>query len=113
MLEPLEVMIHYSTSLSLFVRNLYQVLPLLVPADRGTKNTNIAIIQPVLRHYHIDSFAGETSFMYGRSTSNQVSRIIVINNITMYCSVVLFVARELNVFCLTCDVVALIGGLSF
>ena len=50
--------------------------------------------------------------MYGQSTSNQVSRIIVIN-ITMYCSVVLFVARELNVFGLTCDVVVLIGGLSF
>jgi len=47
--------------------------PTILRADRGTENTNIAFLQPFLRDGGDDSFAKEKSFMYGRSTSNQVS----------------------------------------
>jgi len=47
--------------------------PTILRADRGTENTNIAFLQPFLRDDGEDSFAKEKSFMYGRSTSNQVS----------------------------------------
>lgn len=47
--------------------------PTVLRADRGTENTNVAFLQPFLRHGD-DAFAGEKSFMYGRSTSNQVLR---------------------------------------
>ena len=42
--------------------------PTILRTDRGTENTNIAF----LRDQHDDPFAKEKSFMYGRSTSNQV-----------------------------------------
>ena len=42
----------------------------------------IAVIQPMLRHNHSDSFAREKSHIYGRSTSNQVTHKIAINNET-------------------------------
>ena len=45
-------------------------------ADRGTENTNIAFLQPFLRDDGNDNFAKEKSFMYGRSTSNQVIKDI-------------------------------------
>ena len=38
----------------------------------------IAVIQPMLRHNHSDSFAQEKSHIYGRSTSNQVTNKIAI-----------------------------------
>ena len=41
-------------------------------ADNGTENSLVAIIQPILRHYHSDNLAGGKSFMYGRSVNNQV-----------------------------------------
>ena len=41
-----------------------------VRADFGTENTYIAAIQQFLRHDSTDSFSGENSFMYGKSTSN-------------------------------------------
>ncbi len=50
--------------------------PSIVRADRGTENTTVAFIQPALRHYHMDSLAKEKSFLYGRSTANQVSFIL-------------------------------------
>ena len=46
--------------------------PTILRTDRGTENTNIAFLQPFLRDQHDDPFAKEKSFMYGRSTSNQV-----------------------------------------
>lgn len=46
--------------------------PTLLRTDRGTENANVAFLQPFLRRDGEDSFAGEKSFMYGRSTSNQV-----------------------------------------
>ncbi len=82
----LEVMIHQSISCSVLISAKFvSGSPTIVRADRGTENTNIAIIQPVLRHYHIDSFAGEKSFMYGRSTSNQVSRKINSDMLFSFC----------------------------
>ena len=47
--------------------------PTILRADRGTENTNIAFLQPFLRDGGNDDFAKEKSFMYGRSTSNQVT----------------------------------------
>ena len=45
--------------------------PRLIRADRGTENGHVRQIQHFLRSNANDSFAGENSFMYGRSTSNQ------------------------------------------
>ena len=45
--------------------------PRIVRADPGTENCNVAGIQCFLRRNGSDSFAGEKSFMYGRSVSNQ------------------------------------------
>ena len=45
---------------------------MILRADRGAENTNIAFLQPFLRDQHDDSFAKEKSFMYGQFTSNQV-----------------------------------------
>lgn len=42
-----------------------------VRADNGTENTYIAAIQRFLRHSLNDSLAGEKSFRYGKSVSNQ------------------------------------------
>lgn len=47
--------------------------PTIVRADRGTENCNVASLQPFLRENASDSFRGEKSFMYGKSTSNQVT----------------------------------------
>ena len=46
-------------------------VPRIVRADRGTENVNVCAIQRFLRADSVDSFAGEKSFMYGKSTSNQ------------------------------------------
>lgn len=43
----------------------------IVRADYGTENTNIAAMQRFLRSSSCDSFAGDKSFLYGRSISNQ------------------------------------------
>ena len=45
--------------------------PAVLRCDLGTENTTLAFIQPYLRQRGRDSFAGENSFRYGRSTSNQ------------------------------------------
>ena len=50
--------------------------------DLGTENSIIAFVQPTLRGFHQDELAGEKSFHYGKSTSNQVcTQIIVLTNI--------------------------------
>ena len=46
--------------------------PTIVRADRGTENSVIAFIQPAFRSQQNDSFVGERSFCYLKSTSNQV-----------------------------------------
>ena len=48
--------------------------PTILRADRGNENCHLSFLQPFLRHGGIDGMAGEKSFLYGRSTSNQVSR---------------------------------------
>lgn len=45
--------------------------PRIVRADEGTENCNVAGIQCFFRRNGTDSFAGDKSFMYGRSVSNQ------------------------------------------
>ena len=40
-------------------------------ADNGTENVHIAAFQRFFRREEVDAFAGEKSFMYGRSVSNQ------------------------------------------
>ena len=46
--------------------------PTIMRTDAGTENSILAVVQPMLRHYHSDDFSQERSFLYGRSTSNQV-----------------------------------------
>ncbi len=45
--------------------------PRIVRADCGTENVHVAAIQRFFRASAEDSFAGDKSFMYGKSTSNQ------------------------------------------
>lgn len=42
-----------------------------IRGDKGTENTNIAAIQRYFRSLGEDSFSGDKSFMYGKSTTNQ------------------------------------------
>lgn len=60
--------------------------PQVLRTDRGTENSMIAVIQPMLRNSHSDSFAREKSHIYGRSTSNQVynNKIVIIMILTLY-----------------------------
>ena len=53
--------------------------PTIVRADRGTENSVIAFIQPAFHSQQNDSFVGERSFCYGKSTSNQVGTHHVID----------------------------------
>lgn len=46
--------------------------PSVVRADRGTENANVATMQRFFRRNDGDCFSGDKSFMYGRSTANQV-----------------------------------------
>ena len=52
--------------------------PRIVRTDRGTENTKVAFLQPILRRNGLDSLAGDKSFQFGKSASNQVSH-------TVYC----------------------------
>ncbi len=45
--------------------------PKRVRADRGTENKHVEQMQCCLRRNHLDSFAGDKSFLYGPSTLNQ------------------------------------------
>lgn len=53
--------------------------PRVVRCDGGTENNRIAFLQPFLRWNGQDAFAGEKSFQYGRSASNQVQSCITLN----------------------------------
>ena len=55
--------------------------PAIIRADRGTENVHVARIQRHLRRNGEDSFAGEKSYMYGRSTANQVRQLYNPGNI--------------------------------
>ena len=46
-------------------------VPRIVCGDNGTENVNMAAIQRFFRREAADAFAGDKSFMYGRSVSNQ------------------------------------------
>ena len=50
--------------------------PTLIRTDRGTENSIVAFLQPSFRHAHADSFGGEQSFQYGRSSANQVAILV-------------------------------------
>ena len=49
----------------------HHCIPAIVRADRGTENVNVRDIQTYLRRDDDDEFAGEGSYMEGRSTANQ------------------------------------------
>ena len=46
-------------------------VPRCVRGDRGTENVNICALQRFFRRDGTDPMAGEKSFLYGRSVSNQ------------------------------------------
>jgi len=46
-------------------------VPRILRADNGTENVHIAAFQRFFRREAVDAFAGEKSFIYGRSFSNQ------------------------------------------
>ena len=46
--------------------------PSLLCCDLGNENSHLAFLQPFLRRNSLDCYAGEHSFRYGRSVSNQV-----------------------------------------
>ncbi len=48
-----------------------KIMPKILRCDNGTENSLLSGIHPTLRDNHTDSLAGEKSFMYGKSTSNQ------------------------------------------
>ena len=47
------------------------IYPRRIRADMGTENVHIETLQKFLRRNHRDEFAGEKSFIYGKSTMNQ------------------------------------------
>ena len=49
------------TPLNFFPVSLHVGCPRVLRTDRGTENSLLAVIQPVLRHYHGDSLAQEKS----------------------------------------------------
>ena len=53
-----------------YVRQIHGA-PRIVRADCGTENVHVAAMQRFFRSSADDSFAGDKSFMYGKSTSNQ------------------------------------------
>jgi len=50
---------------------LHSLLPRVIRADYGTENSLISAIHSTLRHEHVDCRAGQKSFIYGQSMSNQ------------------------------------------
>lgn len=46
-------------------------VPTLLRSDRGTENSIIALLQKNIRRSHSDCLAGDSSYIAGRSTSNQ------------------------------------------
>ena len=57
---------------SVFYAALFSGCPGIVRTDRGTENSTVAFLQPFLRRNGRDRLAGERSFQYGKSASNQV-----------------------------------------
>lgn len=47
-------------------------IPQRIRSDRGTENGRIAAVQRYFREKFDDPYSGEKSFVFGRSTSNQV-----------------------------------------
>ena len=59
--------------------------PRILRCDMGTENSNIDFIQPFLRRYGTDCFAGDSSFRYGRSVSKILHELFyVLYNIIVY-----------------------------
>ena len=45
--------------------------PMRIRGDMGTENSNVALLQQFMRRDGLDRWAGESSFLYGKSTANQ------------------------------------------
>ena len=54
-------------------------IPINISVHLYTENTKHSFLQPFLQDKAEDSFAKENSFMYGHSTSNQVSSLSIKN----------------------------------
>lgn len=57
----------------------------IVRADNGTENSNIAAMQRLFRREGTDSMAGQKSFLFGKSNSNQVNLIFKENLHAYFC----------------------------
>lgn len=53
-------------------------VPRLLRSDRGTETVTVAGLQSYLRHKDADEMSGSRSFMYGKSTANQVNKFNVL-----------------------------------
>lgn len=62
-----------SISLAATIHFFFLVTPRVIRSDDGTENVNIAAAQTFLRSDHNDDLAGIKSFMYGKSSANQVN----------------------------------------
>ncbi len=43
----------------------------IIRSDKGTENVNVVVVQHLFRRDHQDEFAGDRSFLYSKSVSNQ------------------------------------------
>ena len=62
---------------TIYLMNSSAGTPRLLRCDCGTENTTLAFIHPFLRRHGSDCFAGEYSFRYGKSVTNQVQSMFV------------------------------------
>ena len=68
----------------------YSGIPKIVRSDCGTENVGIAFIQPYLRRNHNDSCSGMASFVYGKSTTNQVHMKCMLLDVLFMHNIVIF-----------------------
>ena len=71
--------------------------PFVLRCDLGSENAYLAFLQPFMRRNGNDCCAGERSFRYGKSVSNQVY-IWAPQTITMYSQYIIAEDRSLVVF---------------
>ena len=64
----------------------------LLTTDLGSAKSKITFLQSMLHHYHSDSLSDCNSHCYGKSTSNQVKRIIILTAHRVLNSCVLYLA---------------------
>ena len=68
-------------------------------SDYGTENCYLAASQIALRSSHTDTFAGEKSFRYGKSTTNTVRLSMHVRAVHISLVLVLTIAHRRLVVC--------------